>query len=206
MKSLLKKILKYFSKKNSTITVNVENSNSPTDSSINVKGTAVAAGAASAPFFNSIFPHQNNILGSVTGFYKDGCSIKNALLNAFNSAEKEIIIVVPWLTDDSIIQSLKNKKDISLDILISDESDNAKKNYNPLNVKVIKKFGKNDYNRLHAKFCIIDKKYVLCGSYNYTPTAYYNKEFLLKLEGDEIVKNFFSFYLELSKLDYFISN
>lgn len=49
---------------------------------------------------------------------------------------------------------------------------------NDIEVTVIEKWGYNEYNRMHDKFCIIDLDYVMHGSYNWTTTANRNKETL----------------------------
>lgn len=146
---------------------------------------------------------KNNInnLGIVTELHHDGSKIKKCILKSLENAETEIKVVVPWLSDKDIIKTLNRKTlETSVNIIISSESSNDIKNFSTPNIKVIKRWGPSGTNRLHDKFCIIDNKYILCGSFNYSRNAISNEEFIVKLEGSKIIDEFNYLYNKLSNL------
>jgi hypothetical protein len=141
-------------------------------------------------------------------FFKD---IKNKILEHINQCEEEILIAVAWFTDLSIISALKKnqKKGIKINILIYDNFINDEKIFKDLieGGAIVKKSTK----LMHNKFCVIDRKIILNGSYNWTVSAKYNNENLHVIKYDEnltyqfIVEYFNIFNNEKSKLIQFKS-
>lgn len=68
---------------------------------------------------------------------------------------------------------------------------------NDIEVTVVEKWGYQEYNRMHDKFCIIDLDYVMHGSYNWTPTANHNKETLLTALDRNLVGEFAKEFMNL---------
>lgn len=64
-------------------------------------------------------------------------------------------------------------------------------------VKVIPKWGFQNYNRMHDKFCIIDMHYVMHGSYNSTQAANYNEATLATALDHELVSKFAQEFMDL---------
>lgn len=129
--------------------------------------------------------------------------IKSELLQSIRNANYTIWIAVAWFTDEDILMELRKKKEkgLNIRIIVSKEYQNEEmiqklKNEN-FDYKVIPKFGYKEWNRLHGKYCIIDFEIVLHGSYNWTPTASYNKETLTVSLDKDFVKKFSDNFLEL---------
>ena len=121
--------------------------------------------------------------------------IQNTIIQGIRDAKYLIWAAVAWFSNETIFSELKAKKDAGLDvrIIISDEPSNnrlltqLKDNFDAI---VIPRYGWNNYNRMHDKFCIIDLEYVMHGSYNWSPTANYNEETLATAIDREFVKKF----------------
>lgn len=142
-------------------------------------------------------------------FFKD---IKNKIIEHINLSEKEILIAVAWFTDLSIVLALKKvqKKGIKINIVIYDNFINDEKIFKDLihEGAIVKKSSK----LMHNKFCIIDRKIVLNGSYNWTSSAKYNNENLQIIKDNEeltyqfVVEYFHIYNNEKSKLIEFKTN
>lgn len=104
--------------------------------------------------------------------------IKQQILKCINEAKVEMVIAVAWFTDTSIIEALlkKVKEDgVKVWILFYDDKVNKK----DLFVDLYKAGAKIRYSKvlMHNKFCVIDRRVVINGSYNWTQNAeMYNKE------------------------------
>lgn len=86
-----------------------------------------------------------------------------------------------WFTDDELFDILIDKANqgVVVSVIVADHSDNEKLNFDLLNhiptgeVIKIKNVG---YGMMHQKFCIIDRKIVINGSYNWSKNAKNNHE------------------------------
>ncbi|VXB97639.1 phospholipase D-like domain-containing protein [Bacillus altitudinis] len=109
--------------------------------------------------------------------------IREEIIQSIRMAKHSIWISVAWFTDEALYQELYNqqKNGIHIRILISSEESNKRmipKLKEQFETIVVNRWGYNDYNRLHSKYCIIDYSIVLHGSFNWTPTASHNEEHL----------------------------
>lgn len=133
--------------------------------------------------------------------------IQDTVIQGIRNAKFIIWAAVAWFTNDAIYQELLSKKaqGLSIRILVSDEDNNkemiSKLKETGFDVKVIPKWGVQKYNRMHDKFCIIDMDYVMHGSYNWTPTADYNKETLSTAVDHEFVSKFADEFMNLYNRD-----
>ncbi len=136
----------------------------------------------------------------------DGMQIFDALQESLHAANNEILVVAAWFTDGELLETLisKAKQGISVTTIISQNRDNEKLDFKKLTqaggkVVWVKPKG---YGILHNKFCIIDKKLVFHGSYNWTINAKKNNsesviksdhqptiDALLEEFGDLMLKN-----------------
>lgn len=129
--------------------------------------------------------------------------IQNIVIQGIRDARYIIWGAVVWFSNDAIYQELLVKKTqgLSIRIIVSNENSNkkmiSKLKESGFNVKVIPKWGTHEYNRMHDKFCIIDMDYVMHGSYNWTPTAGYNKETLATALDHEFVSKFADEFMKL---------
>lgn len=107
--------------------------------------------------------------------------IQSSILHYINKAEFHIWLSVAWFTDSILFNALKQKAESGLDIQIilnNDEINNLSDLDFDKYFKTYRKapFGFYDNNIYHNKFCVIDLKYVMSGSYNWSKKAQYNKE------------------------------
>ena len=114
-------------------------------------------------------------------------NIKNEIIGNLKKANREIKIAIAWFTDEDIIRTITQKAEsgVHVQIVMSE----SKENFRSTN-----KF--QDFLRyggklhiatprfLHHKFCIIDGKTIINGSYNWTYFAQRNDENILIITLD----------------------
>ncbi|WP_156307152.1 phospholipase D-like domain-containing protein [Sphingobacterium endophyticum] len=129
--------------------------------------------------------------------------IESEIINEINSAKLLIWIAVAWFTNRNIAEAIYNKfiEGLNIRILVlNDEINN--KGRKPIIFENIsdcircKTKSSND-NIMHAKFCIIDLKKVINGSFNYTNKAKFNNEVITTITSKEHVE---AFAMEFNKL------
>ena len=109
-------------------------------------------------------------------------NIQNEILKELFNANKSIRIAVAWSTNDILFQPLllKSKLGVFVELVTNHDeiniSDTNKVSFN----KLIEAGGVIHWNKtnhlMHDKFCIIDDKIVIAGSYNWTNKAENNDE------------------------------
>lgn len=129
---------------------------------------------------------------------------KNRIIEHLNQAKFLIWIAVAWFTLEEIYDLLvqKGKEGLSIRIIISEDEKNLKKyeKYKKyLNINLYPKFGIYNYNIMHNKFCIIDLKEVIHGSYNWSKTAEYNKETVEIIENRKTAEAYAEEFKKLVK-------
>lgn len=108
-------------------------------------------------------------------------NIKPTIQSELSKAKEFIYIAVAWLTDDDLFKDLVylSKKGIRIQLIINDDFINQNSN---LDYSILYRNGgllffmNSENNLMHNKFCIIDNKTVLNGSYNWTRKAIKNFE------------------------------
>lgn len=113
--------------------------------------------------------------------------ILKKILIELERAEYTIWIAMAWLTNLELLRILYKKKTQGLNIQLIVNNDDINNNVKgPKGEKIIDYFEvyKNDDTRnlMHNKFCIIDLKKVITGSYNWTNKAQYNDENIVLIE------------------------
>lgn len=131
-------------------------------------------------------------------------NIRQEILREINEASESIIVAVYWFTNEDLFQKLLSKIDKGIRVELIIHNDYINNRDTGLNFqKFINKGGhfyfSSTYNPMHNKFCIIDDKTLINGSYNWT---YYaedrNRENILILKDEaETTK---SFILEFNRL------
>lgn len=127
-----------------------------------------------------------------------------------NEAKFEIKIAVAWITDLYLINSLTNclKKGIKVYIIFFDDKINNLDLFEGLyNLGAEIRCTKN---LMHNKFCVIDKKITLNGSYNWTVSAKRNNENIQVTNSISVsfdfLKEFDKLYLKSLKVDKHFAN
>ncbi|RTY74158.1 phospholipase D-like domain-containing protein [Flavobacterium sp. LS1R10] len=103
-------------------------------------------------------------------------NIRNEIIKHLKECDSDLKIAVAWFTDKKIISEVNHliEKGVDVSIIIYDDRVNQKDlfeqlYYNKAQIYLSKKL-------MHNKFCIIDNKTVLNGSYNWTLNANSNDE------------------------------
>lgn len=136
----------------------------------------------------------NNDKGICIQFYDD--EIEDIIIENLEKAEKEICIAMAWLTSENIMKILGGLKKRGVDIkIIVDNNDrnNKVRLWNPCDILKMAKVnrpGSRYNNYMHNKYCIIDNKKVIDGSYNWSKNAKYNLEHVIVIEDENTAEKY----------------
>jgi hypothetical protein len=127
--------------------------------------------------------------------------IREQILSAIKEAEFTIWVAVAWFTDPILFESLLAKKaqGLNIQVIINDDEINSQSNldYSQFEVYKLPPLGTRSMNRMHHKFCIIDFRVVIHGSYNWTKAARYNGETIEISSGYHKAKQFSQEFMKL---------
>lgn len=124
------------------------------------------------------------------------------------NAEFEILIATAWFTDPELFTTLLEKADenINIELIIADNQENEKLDFSLLRSKgahviKVKNIG---FGMMHQKFCVIDKKIALHGSYNWSVNAKTNNHESIiatthKESVDSLIATFYSIKTKVSE-------
>ncbi|MFS0777083.1 phospholipase D-like domain-containing protein [Neobacillus sp. 3P2-tot-E-2] len=108
-------------------------------------------------------------------------NIQNDIIEQIDQAKFTIWISVAWFTDRTLFNKLKEKvtQGVNIQLIINNDDINSQTGFDfETYFETYRKnsFGVFQNNIFHEKFCIIDLKTVINGSYNWTNKAMYNQE------------------------------
>ena len=143
-----------------------------------------------------LFPQKNNEKIPIKLFDEN---IEEVIIKNIREAKEEICVAVAWFTSRMLMNELGNlkRRGVDIKVIISDDEKNKRKNNesklasvcNRMKTVVIPKKGNRNYNNLmHNKYCIIDNKKIIDGSYNWSNNAKYNLEHVIVIESRTIAK------------------
>ncbi|WP_430405989.1 phospholipase D-like domain-containing protein [Fluviicola sp.] len=120
---------------------------------------------------------------------------KQKIIHELTQARFIIWVAVAWFTLDDIYELLVQKSEAGLDVRIVISKDEINKSASEkystkLNIKGYPKFGAYNDNFMHNKFCVIDLKKVIHGSYNWSKRAEYNKETIEIIDDRKTAERF----------------
>lgn len=122
-------------------------------------------------------------------FFKN---IQKTISENIDSSEKNILVAVAWITDVYILNKLliAQKRGVDISIVFYSDNINNKDLFKELheNGAIIRYTNK----LMHNKFCVIDEKVVINGSYNWTNNASNNHE---NIQITRNVKNIINEYI-----------
>lgn len=133
-------------------------------------------------------------------------NIHNEIITELSKAKSNIKICVAWFTDIDIYNTTvtMQKNGIQTDIILANHefNKNSKVDFQDLlysNGRV-SYLGSNSNERLmHNKFCIIDNKTIITGSYNWTYKARFNEENILIIKNEpKVTEQFKKKFYELN--------
>lgn len=125
--------------------------------------------------------------------------IKEMLIEELQQAKYTIWVAVAWFTDRDLANLLykKSKQGVNVQIILNDDDINSalssrlKNHFETYTVpRAMKRL-------MHNKFCIIDFKTVIHGSYNWTNKARYNNEAATKIQNRAEAERFSDEFIKL---------
>lgn len=144
--------------------------------------------------------------------------IQEQIIYEINKAKYSLVIAVPWFTDKKLFELIcrLSKHGIIVQLLIMNDDIN---NNCGIEYELLQNAGSrvwkigNNNALMHNKFCVIDEKVVINGSYNWTNKAKQNHESItviqdselacqFLLEFDQLKKHYFGESAEQTVLDY----
>jgi phosphatidylserine/phosphatidylglycerophosphate/cardiolipin synthase-like enzyme len=140
-----------------------------------------------------------------------GKTAEKKLFNLFAHAKNNIKITIYTFTNKKLAKALKIAARRGIKITIIADKKEAKFKYSVIpNLALIKNFnillltGKNykngDKAKMHVKMSIVDDKYLITGSANYTYSAFFkNYEYILISQNKELIKKFNNFFYYLKE-------
>lgn len=130
--------------------------------------------------------------------------IFSRIVEELEGAEFEILIATAWFTDDELFDIIKRKaiQNINISLIIADNQENLKLDFDELallgvSVTRIKNVG---YGMMNQKFCVIDKRVALHGSYNWSVNARKNNhESIIVTNHAETVANLITNFNDINQ-------
>lgn len=124
-------------------------------------------------------------------------NIHQIIIDNIIDAKLNIKVCVAWLTDSDIYNALLNRarKGITIEIIMSNHEWNKTEKIlsyvnELINLECSIYYIANDSTLMHNKFCIIDNKIVITGSYNWTISARSNHENIVVLNNEISIKEY----------------
>jgi phosphatidylserine/phosphatidylglycerophosphate/cardiolipin synthase-like enzyme len=115
-------------------------------------------------------------------------NIQSRILEQLDQAKFSIWASVAWFTDRILFEKLieKAEQGVNVQLVINNDETNANAGFDfESHFETYRKdpIGIGKRNMFHEKFCVIDLKKVIAGSYNWTNSARYNRESINIIEG-----------------------
>jgi hypothetical protein len=134
-------------------------------------------------------------------------NIRKELLQVLSESQQEILIAIYWFTNQELFDCLMNqlKKGVSVKLIIHNDYINNRESglqFQQLIDLGCKFYFSDSENPMHNKFCIIDSRILINGSYNWTYFAEIkNRENILIIQEEkEVIESFIEEFKRLTKL------
>lgn len=124
----------------------------------------------------------------------DNKEIYARITSELNNAVSEILVAASWFTDDELFGILLSKviSGVKVEIIIADNQENEKLDFSLLSARgaVVIKIKNVGYGIMHQKFCVLDRRMALHGSYNWSVNARKNNhESIIATDHKETVES-----------------
>lgn len=131
--------------------------------------------------------------------------IEKEILDQINSAKFSIWVAVAWFTNPLLMRALyeKQQKGVNVRLIVFDDEINTNNGFEYekyFETKRVKPLGQYK-NIMHHKFCIIDLKTVIHGSYNWTKKANWNKETISIDVSRDLAEKFAMEFISLIQIE-----
>ena len=127
----------------------------------------------------------------------NGTDCKAKIIELISGARYDIKLAMAYFTDRDIASELIEAKHrgVNTSIILSDDSNNNEIANVLSQEQIVKTFESKGKGMMHHKFCIIDQKFLLHGSYNYTYNALKNNQESLSITDSYTqIKDYSSIY------------
>ncbi|RWU10737.1 phospholipase D-like domain-containing protein [Pedobacter chitinilyticus] len=129
--------------------------------------------------------------------------IQTQIIEQIRSAKFTIWIAVAWFTDRELMKELvsKAREGVNVRLVILDDDINSKYGFpyeKFFETKRVQKTGQYE-NIMHHKFCIVDFRTVVHGSYNWTVKAKWNKETVSVENSRDLAEKYANEFMQLIK-------
>jgi len=129
-------------------------------------------------------------MSSITTYFSQKDNLQSVLLDNLSKAKHSVQVAVAWFTDVVLFSKLLElqKNGIKIELIITKHqfNDQSHNDYSIINENggIFIEIG-GDYSTMHHKFCIVDHRILLQGSFNWTRKANEsNNETLILIAGD----------------------
>ncbi|RZL34404.1 MAG: hypothetical protein EOO96_09885, partial [Pedobacter sp.] len=124
----------------------------------------------------------------------DNKEIYARIESELKNAQTEILVAASWFTDNELFEILLEKisQGLKVELIIADNQENEKLDFNLLATKgaTVIKIKNVGFGMMHQKFCVVDKRIALHGSYNWSINAKKNNhESIIATDHKETVES-----------------
>lgn len=106
---------------------------------------------------------------------QDNKEIFARIVKELEGADFEILIATAWFTDEELFNIVKSKaaQNVKVELIIADNQENLRLDFDELVLlgALVTKIKNVGYGMMNQKFCVIDKRIALHGSYNWSVNA-----------------------------------
>jgi len=138
----------------------------------------------------------------------NGTEIKKRIISEISNSRICVNLAMAWFTDRDIANTIiaAKNKGVTVDIILSSNAQNetVKHMFKEANINVHAFETGDERGMMHHKFCLIDNKLTINGSYNYSYNASNNNVENIHLSDD--LATYKQFLAEFDKLKYNIDN
>lgn len=138
----------------------------------------------------------------------NGTEIKQRIISEIEKASQNIFVAMAWFTDRDIANAIINakKRNITVDIILSSNAQNetVKQMFKAENISIHAFETGDERGMMHHKFCLIDNKISINGSYNYSYNASNNNVENIQVTDD--LNTYRQLFAEFERLKYNIDH
>lgn len=129
--------------------------------------------------------------------------VQKQIIEQIRLAKYTIWVAVAWFTDKDLMRELYNQKQkgINVRLVVLDDEINTKNGFEYEKYFETKRVPKKGIyqNIMHHKFCVIDLKTIVHGSYNWTTKAKWNRETISIENSRELAEKYAAEFQQLIK-------
>lgn len=138
----------------------------------------------------------------------NGTDIKQRIISEINNARQNIYLAMAWFTDRDIANAIISAKsrNVTVEIVLSsnEQNETVKQMLREASINVHAFETGDNRGMMHHKFCLIDSRITINGSYNYSLNASKNNVENIQVSDD--TKTYQQFLAEFERLKYNIDN